>query len=42
MNIVNTPGGVSTGLAFYYDGIQNNYGDTVGYPSNTLFGAAFV
>ena len=42
LNIVNTPGGVSTGLAFYYDGIQNNYGDIVGYPSNTLFGAAFV
>lgn len=42
INLVNTPGGVSTGVAFYYDGIQNNYGDIVGYPTNTIFGAKLI
>jgi hypothetical protein len=42
INLVNTPGGVSTGVAFYYDGIKNNYGDTVGYPTNTVFGAKLI
>lgn len=42
INLVNTPGGVSTGVAFYYDGIKNNYGDIVGYPTNTIFGAKLI
>jgi hypothetical protein len=42
INLVNTPGGVSTGVAFFYDGIQNSYGDVVGYPTNTVFGAKLI
>lgn len=42
INLVNTPGGVSTGIAFYYDGIQNTYGDVVAYPTNTVFGAKLI
>lgn len=42
INLVNTPGGVSTGVAFFYDGIQNAYGDVVAYPTNTVFGAKLI
>jgi hypothetical protein len=42
INLVDTPGGVSTGVAFFYDGIKNSYGDVVGYPTNTVFGAKLI